>query len=60
MTAVRWARRATAPSWLTTIVQAIAAAHEASFRVTPRLDGGGLTARLVFPAPVCGYSSPAA
>lgn len=39
------------------IVQAIAAAHGAAFRVTPRLDGGGLTARLVFPAPVGVFTS---
>ncbi len=32
------------------IVSAIAAAHAAGFSVTPRLTGGGLTARLVFPA----------
>ncbi|WP_300610591.1 HAMP domain-containing sensor histidine kinase [Trebonia sp.] len=32
------------------IVAAIATAHEAAFRITPRLEGGGLTARLVFPA----------
>ena len=37
------------------IVAAIAAAHEAGFGITPRLDGGGLTARLAFP-PVSGPS----
>ena len=31
------------------IVAAVAAAHESGLSVTPRLDGGGLTARLVFP-----------
>ena len=31
------------------IVRAIAAAHGASFRITPRSADGGLTARLVFP-----------
>jgi signal transduction histidine kinase len=32
------------------IVSAIAVAHGAAFGVTPRLTGGGLTARLAFPA----------
>ena len=31
------------------IVAAIAAAHESGLSITPRLDGGGLTARLAFP-----------
>ena len=33
------------------IVAAIAAAHGADLAVTPRLSGGGLSVRLVFPAP---------
>lgn len=33
------------------IVAAIATAHGADLTVTPRLTGGGLTVRLVFPAP---------
>lgn len=33
------------------IVTAIAATHGAELRVTPRLTGGGLSVRLVFPAP---------
>jgi signal transduction histidine kinase len=33
------------------IVAAIATAHDADFTVTPRLSGGGLSVRLLFPAP---------
>jgi signal transduction histidine kinase len=36
------------------IVGAIAAAHGADLTVTPRLTGGGLSVRLVFPAPPSG------
>ncbi len=38
------------------IVAAIAAAHGAGFGITPRLSGGGLTARLVFPLPAAPLS----
>jgi signal transduction histidine kinase len=33
------------------IVAAVATAHGADLTVTPRLTGGGLTVRLMFPAP---------
>jgi signal transduction histidine kinase len=41
------------------IVSAVAAAHGAAFDVTPRLTGGGLIARLTFPAPPRAWLSPA-